>query len=926
MIRVDIIEQTTILGETHDLDRGHNYEHNNLMLSPKPYAKFTPTDPADPDTWEEAKMDYFLDEGKILTNLPSDPFYAPDSESHTSWIHVADYTTHPLSTARGETYHIHARINNENALEFGIFMEIVNSDISKSNGLFEMNVSNDTVSNLTIASKAESEKYILNTAKNKVKISSCAKCAGYMINNEEIITDGGLYRVYGHIWTYWYVIDNNKLYFCGLPLYTGNDRGRIELNGAYVERDLPPTVYDTLIEGTDFYKAYQAVRGNDEGNQGGAKRILNEYGDTTERTYFNIILNEVENEPHHLESSNISSDLKAISEHGGIYKTVKDADELTADGNMYKYVIAGPDDLSIYKDDEAEVRGNSAYATIPIKAVDAETNGDTVTYEYYDTAYALTNFSVIMNKNSYAIYINDFDRLLDGEPTPPPPPPIPPFDDDDNGWWWWIIWGGRRNRRRRRTKKQRQVSYYLIDMGTIGNEYRATEIDEQMELKIQFPNNSKRAFVTVVANSSFKTVIGDTSVFTPSRKYYTHTETQAHLERICDPYVLFNWNSTRTGYPYDLYAKALLNYGKMINFTPTYEDYHYYNSYNNGFNTMRYGINFRDQGNSPKTDRMYFKFDGRGGKMSGIPQPITPANETSLSGNLEAVNGELLSKEKIRFSIQPGITQEHIPIKPVPSSEGGAPWVDTYTPVNQIVMNHSIFEPLRTFYTNSTYSIRVPGVSKTVKIKYRIRVVVVQVREWLVKRLLEQMLYNFRATTNPVVVRDMYGNNSQLYYKDVNQTYTSSIKQLPNAGGATPGYIAPSVLQPPSVSIGSPHLSNIDLLYTDEQCNNVVNKKPHRFYGKPRMQVCAQITSVLATGLNNDIARVEIPFQAEGDGWWEGPDPAQLPEGETSKKGRYTLTFADDPTLAANGGKIVITSDITKDMVIREVLLRSIDR
>jgi hypothetical protein len=50
-----------------------------------------------------------------------------DSESYVGWTYVADYKTHLLSRNLGKCYYIHARINRENNLEFGIFDSIINS-------------------------------------------------------------------------------------------------------------------------------------------------------------------------------------------------------------------------------------------------------------------------------------------------------------------------------------------------------------------------------------------------------------------------------------------------------------------------------------------------------------------------------------------------------------------------------------------------------------------------------------------------------------------------------------------------------------------------------------------------------------------------------------------------------------------------------
>jgi hypothetical protein len=60
------------------------------------------------------------------------------------------------------------------------------------------------------------------TSDGKLKKSCLPKYAGYLCNETFTNkTPGEFYLLcYGHIWTYWYTIVDNVLYFIGLPLYT----------------------------------------------------------------------------------------------------------------------------------------------------------------------------------------------------------------------------------------------------------------------------------------------------------------------------------------------------------------------------------------------------------------------------------------------------------------------------------------------------------------------------------------------------------------------------------------------------------------------------------------------------------------------------------------------------------------------------------
>lgn len=924
MIQVDIIDQNNILGESNGVNWARSYEHNDISFNPKPYAKFHPADTDDIESWEDSKLDYFMDH--TLNNDPENDFYLDDAGSHVAWVYVADYTTHIYSTAGAKTYYIHARINQNNELEFGIFNNKVNNKHAKTNNLFELNASKDNISRLTIASKEESEKHILNSAKDKIKISSLAKCAGYMINREQFIVSDGeaentnFCTVYGHIWTYWYVIDNNKLYFCGFPLYTGNDKGKISVGDTFETRNIPPTVYDVLTPGTAFYNAWEAVHSEDESNPGGAKRILNEYGDTEETTNITIVLNEIDNKPHHWESSNVSSDIRAFSENGGVYRIRNQAS--TRSNNSNQLAIGGIYDINIYKNDDCDIHGNSGYACIPIKGVDTTVSDGAVTYEYFDKGYALTNFSVLMNKNSYAITVNEPDRLLDGDPTPVEPI----ITEPGLGGGGWGGGGGGTNRRKERKKKKRQVSYYVIDCGNIGTEWRSLPMEETA-YNTSLKRPSTRDFFTLIINSDFDTTIGDTSVFTRDRKEYTASETQTVLKRTSQPCVAFNPNSTSGKFPYSLWGSTFLNYGKLVDLSNSYQDYMYFNSKGLHTHVMRYGLRFSDF-QSSVTNEVYFAYDGWEdvASLSGQPTVLRPNNNglQSANGNFKLdEDNNLLTREKSMFTLLPAASSlENLFIKPVPSAEGGSSWVDTPTENNLITLSHSMFKLERRWGpTSGHYYINVPGVPVRVQIRYEIFINEVSYRTKVIKNILDRILYNFKAGNNPIKVKEGL-NDSELYSKDVNTTYQSKIKQ-DLANTIPQNQIVESVLDPPSITIESTKLAEIDELYYDSNCTQPVLLGQLRFFGTPQLQACMRVRSNVVSNLSNNMARIEIPFFAERDKWWEAPTPETIPPAPVEPHGRFYITFEDDPKIISHGNKIVIESNITTDTVEREIYLKS---
>ncbi len=186
-----------------------------------------------------------------------------DVDDLQSWVYVADYTVHPLTPYTTNNtagpFYVHARINKDNKIEFGIFTSVATGSNAKpmqhalgqiKEHSYQEFIHGDLqVPTLRIATKAESEKMLLSGG--KLKKSACPTYVGSLMNmggtiikltinttrtiqhydgstTTEHITDAPWYQYinyYGHLWTYWVSIIDNTLYFVGIALYDGSDSG-----------------------------------------------------------------------------------------------------------------------------------------------------------------------------------------------------------------------------------------------------------------------------------------------------------------------------------------------------------------------------------------------------------------------------------------------------------------------------------------------------------------------------------------------------------------------------------------------------------------------------------------------------------------------------------------------------------------------------
>lgn len=187
-----------------------------------------------------------------------------DEEDLQGWTYLADYTIHPLTpyTTSGTAgpFYIHARINKDNKLEFGVFTSKAKAGNAKPMKCALGRVSEESYQKyihgdqqapiLRIAGKEESEKMLLKGG--KLIKSACPKFVGSFMSmggtilkltikttrikkdeegnvlEQEEITDAPWFkeiRLYGHLWTYWASIIDNTLYFVGIALYDDNESG-----------------------------------------------------------------------------------------------------------------------------------------------------------------------------------------------------------------------------------------------------------------------------------------------------------------------------------------------------------------------------------------------------------------------------------------------------------------------------------------------------------------------------------------------------------------------------------------------------------------------------------------------------------------------------------------------------------------------------
>lgn len=228
--------------------------------------------------------------GNIVSNNES---LKDDEGSYIGWTYVADYKAHPLSRNEGKTYYIHIRINRDNKIEFGIFDNIVESAAFKTESLlYNKKTSNRFTYDLKIASKDEAERFLLTSDKKRIKLSALPKYAGYLNDYSEECQNDYIFSVFGNVWTYWYTVSNNTLYFCGFPLLVDTEeKGMIyDAEKNIIEANLPPTILNYKNKADSKIKLpldliYKIDEADDEHEYAsGAKYILSVYGDSNEKT------------------------------------------------------------------------------------------------------------------------------------------------------------------------------------------------------------------------------------------------------------------------------------------------------------------------------------------------------------------------------------------------------------------------------------------------------------------------------------------------------------------------------------------------------------------------------------------------------------------------------------------------------------------
>lgn len=370
-----------------------------------------------------------------------------DSESVQGWTYVADYTIHPLSPACTDfLYHIHARINKNNELEFACFNNIYENEIFNSN----FNLSEVTGASqelvwqkmngqlgriLAIASKEEAEKKLLKNG--KLIMSACPQYAGYWVNKSNAkyihgrITKG--LRCYGHVWSYWYQIIDGVLYFVGLPLWTGNSSGHIKTTRS-VSVPVPPTEYDLSygLGERDFINAMTLVEDvwfqdgaswNHSPLAAGAERILEKYGDReTETELYNVRLAKIENgqvEQYH-RGDIITPPISAFSGHGGVY---------VVDGKLQ---AISSSNLAIIFEYESLFYKMDAQGFIPQKTKNP-IDGMVALYEIFPTIHG-TNLDITMSGPRFIKtqeWERGYDFTLPVSPDDPEPNPDPENPDPD---------------------------------------------------------------------------------------------------------------------------------------------------------------------------------------------------------------------------------------------------------------------------------------------------------------------------------------------------------------------------------------------------------------------------------------------------------------------------------------------------------------
>lgn len=412
----------------------------------KPFNRF--------EDWNDAKTEFFSRMGRA--DAPSD--LQDDEESIQGWTYVADYTFHQLS--RGiSTYdwYIHARINKDGELEFGCFSEVIENENSNEKVILaEVTGAEQSLvwqkkrglqtHSLRIATKEEAEKKLLKNG--KIIKSACPQYAGYIVNETNAVYTHGnakrAVRCYGHLWTYWYAVIDNVLYFIGFPLWQGETQGHMVSGGEEILTfPIPPTEYDksySLVPNSEFREQMSLVEDiwlwggdvtfNEPELAAGAPRILAKYGDdSTETEILNRVLAKWDDESKTMQQifeGDIIADLTPYPARGGVYPY---EDNLRVFDSTETTTVQLPEnELSTFY-----YYGYSGFMPYPAK--DVSTTRVYCPYFgvtcYGNTFYIFTNGAAMWGSNEYTWGDNspDFD-LPPWWSNPPEPEPIDPNEPD----------------------------------------------------------------------------------------------------------------------------------------------------------------------------------------------------------------------------------------------------------------------------------------------------------------------------------------------------------------------------------------------------------------------------------------------------------------------------------------------------------------
>lgn len=407
--------------------------------------------------WSDAKTEFFSRSGRADT--PSD--LLEDEESIQGWTYVADYTFHQLSPGISTyDWYIHARINKNGELEFACFEEVIDSQFStdeiilsevtgaeqelvwqKKNGL-------QTHSLIRIATKEEAEAKLLKNG--KIIKSACPQYAGYIVNESNALyTHGSVtrgVRCYGHLWTYWYTVIDNVLYFIGFPLWQGESAGHMvsgqDVVGPY---SIPPTEYDlsyysvgdssfrtamSCVMDIWYWDKGEVVKFQEPELPAGAPRILAKYGDdSTETEILNRVLakwDEKSKTMQQIHEGDILADLTPYPLKGGVYPLKEGLKVL--------------DSTEIVTEELTEDSSSTIYYTgysgfMPYKAKDISTArifcpyfGVTV---HGNSFYIFTNGAAMWGSNDYSTWDSSPDFDLPAWWDNPPEPEDPDPEDPD---------------------------------------------------------------------------------------------------------------------------------------------------------------------------------------------------------------------------------------------------------------------------------------------------------------------------------------------------------------------------------------------------------------------------------------------------------------------------------------------------------------